>query len=247
MTDVRCDVGMGTSRGRAMIRIGYVFLDANRDKLIPLAAQQQALEEYAGELGVRLDELLVEQSYSQETPFVERTEGRRLLEHVQEGDTVFTANASWVLGTAREALRLLKTLKEKRVSFHCVDLGGDIALKAERKLVVSQGIADFVYTMCEALSVKMENGNHAAAIRAGKARQKKAGKYLGGPIPFGFVVDENGYLQRNSEQQVLIDTMVKMKENRWSYRDIAKKMQQSHGVNFSHEGIRRIVLKTQKK
>ena len=85
-----------------MTVVGYVFLDVNRDSLIPLAVQQQMLEEYAGEAGLRVDELLVEQSYSQETPFMERDEGKRLLENVQAGDIVFTTRAKWVLGTAQE-------------------------------------------------------------------------------------------------------------------------------------------------
>ena len=230
-----------------MTVVGYIFLDVNRDNLIPLAVQQQMLEEYAGEAGLRVDELLVEQSYSLETPFMERDEGKRLLENVQAGDMVFTTRAKWVLGTAQEALLLIGILKERKVSLFCVDLDGDIVQEAERKLVVSQGIASLVQKVCEALSVKMERGRHAAAIRESKARQKKAGKYLGGPIPFGFQVDEGGRLQQNTEQQIIIDKMLSMKGDRWSYRDIARKMQEDHGLKFSHEGIRRILLKKKKK
>ncbi|MEA3467716.1 MAG: recombinase family protein [Thermodesulfobacteriota bacterium] len=230
-----------------MTVVGYIFLDVNRDNLISLAVQQQMLEEYAGEAGLRVDELLVEQLYSLETPFMERDEGKRLLENVQAGDMVFTTRAKWVLGTAQEALLLIGILKEKKVSLFCVDLDGDIVQQAERKLVVSQGIAPLVQKVCEALSVKMESGRHAAAIRESKARQKKAGKYLGGPIPFGFQVDEGGRLQQNTEQQIIIDKMLSMKGDRWSYRDIARKMQEDHGLKFSHEGIRRILLKKKKK
>ncbi len=230
-----------------MTVIGYIFLDVSRDNLIPLSLQQQMLEEYAGELGLRFDELLVEQSYSPETSFMERAEGKRLLENVEDGDTVFTSQAKWVLGTAQEALLLINMLKDKKVSLFCLDLDGDIVQEAERKLVVSQGIAGLVQSVCGALSVRMESGHHGAAIRAVKARQKKAGKYLGGPIPFGFQVDGDGRLQQNGDQQIIIDKMLSMKEDRWSYRDIARKMQENHDLKFSHEGIRRILLKNQKK
>ncbi|HIP39969.1 MAG TPA: hypothetical protein EYG88_11415 [Desulfocapsa sulfexigens] len=226
-----------------MTTIGYVFLDTNRDELISLPVQQEMLETYAGGLGLQFDELLVEQSYSPATPFMERDEGRRLLENVQESDTVFTARARWVLGTPPEALRLIQMLRDKKVSFYCVDLDGDIIQETERKLVVSQGIAATVRSVCEALLTKMESGRHSAAIRAGKARQKKAGKYLGGPVPFGFQVNDHGYLEKNEEQQIIIDQMLNMKEDRWSYRDIARKMKEDHGLKFSHEGIRRIMLK----
>jgi len=125
-------------------------------------------------------------------------------------------------------------------------LDGDIVQETERKLVVSQGIAPIVRSICEALSTRMESGRHSAAIRAGKARQKEAGKYLGGPVPFGFQVNVHGCLEKNGEQQIIIDQMVRMKEDRWSYRDIARKMRADHGLKFSHEGIRRIMLKNKK-
>jgi DNA invertase Pin-like site-specific DNA recombinase len=230
-----------------MTTIGYIFLDAARDSLIPLAEQQQVLEDYAKGLGGMCEELLVEQSFSPATPLQERTEGKRLLENVQDGDTVLIMKAKWVLGDASNALLLLGLLKEKGVSVFCVDLDGDIVQETERKLTISQGIAPVVRALCEALSVTMESGGHSAAIRAGKARQKEEGKYLGGPVPFGYQVADDGRLQQNSEQQILIDEMACMKEDRWSYRDIARKMKGEHGLKFSHEGIRRILLKNKKK
>lgn len=156
---------------------------------------------------------------------------------------MFTVRAKWILGTPQEALRLIQILKDKKVSFYCIDLDGDIIQDAERKLVVSQGIAATVRSVCEALSMKVDSGRHAAAIRAGKARQKEAGKYLGGPVPFGFQVNDLGCLEKNGDQQMIIDQMISMKEDRWSYRDIARKMREDHGLKYSHEGIRRIMLK----
>jgi len=226
-----------------MTTIGYVFLDTNRDELISLVAQQEMLETYVKGQGLQLDELLVEQFCSPATPFMDRNEARRLLENVQEGDAVYTARAKWILGTPEEALRLIQMLGDKKVSFHCIDLKGDIVRETERKLIVSQGIAPVVRSVCEALSTRMESASHSAAIRAGKARQKEAGKYLGGPVPFGFQVSGHGYLEQNGDQQIIIDQMVNMKEDRWSYRDIARKMREDHGLKFSHEGIRRIMLK----
>lgn len=230
-----------------MTTIGYIFLDAARDSLIPLAEQQEELENYAKGLGCRCDELLVEHSFATSTPLQERTEGKRLLENVQAGDTVLVMMAKWVLGSAENALFLLGLLKETGVSLFCVDLDGDIVKETERKLAVSQGIAPIVHTLCEAMSVTMESGRHAAAIRAGKARQKEEGKYLGGPVPFGYQVAGDGRLEENNEQQIIIEEMVSMKEDRWSYRDIARKMEGQHGLKFSHEGIRRILLKNKKK
>ncbi len=225
-----------------MTTIAYVFLDVDRDRLISLAEQQKLLHEYAETLGLECDELLVEQLFSDSVPLRERIEGKKLLEHIQEGDTILTLKVRWVLGSAKEAIFLLNGLKKKNVSLFCVDLDGDLVNKTERKLMVSQGIADLVFTLCDALSVSVKSSSHAAAIRAGKAKQKKEGRYMGGPIPFGYQVTD-GCLGEDSGQQRIINEMVSMKQDRWSYRDIAKKMKESYELNFSHEGVRRILLK----
>jgi DNA invertase Pin-like site-specific DNA recombinase len=230
-----------------MTTIGYIFLDAVRERLIPLAKQQQVLENYAKNLGLKCDELLVEQSFTPVIPLQERTQGERLLENVQDGDTVLIMKAKWVFGDANNALTLLDLFVEKKVSVFCVDLDGDIVKESERRLTISKGIAPIVRTLCEALSVTMESGRHSAAIRAGKAKQKEEGKYLGGPVPFGYEVASDGRLQQNSKQQILIDEMNSMKKDRWSYRDIARKMKERNGLKFSHEGVRRILMKNKKK
>jgi DNA invertase Pin-like site-specific DNA recombinase len=229
-----------------MTTIGYVFLDVNRDTLTPLEQQRQALEKYAQNLELSCDELLVEQSFASSVPLPERNEGRRMLQNVEIGDTILVMKAKWVLGTSRNALSLIRILKEKEVSLFCADLDGNISMPTQRKLQTSTGIASIVYKLLEALSSE-EKGKHGAAIRAGKARLKKEGKYQGGPVPYGWKVGEDGRLQQDSKQQELIAEMIRLKADRWSYRDIAEKMQNNQGLKFSHEGIRRIILKNSQK
>ena len=228
-----------------MTTIGYIFLDANRDELIPLEQQRLELQTYATELRLSFDELLVEQSYSPAIPLLERTEGKRMVSNAQPLDTIIVMKASWVLGNPKVALSLLEKLKEKEVSLFCIDLEGNISMPTQTKLLRSQGISSMVYKLCNALSLG-GSGGHGAAIRAGKARQKMEGKYLGGPVPFGWMVGEDGKLQQDMQQQDLIAEMIRLKADRWSYRDIAKKMQEEQGLNLSHEGIRRILIKNPK-
>ncbi len=225
-----------------MTTIGYIFLDTNRDALIPLEQQRTILEEYALKLKISCNELLIEQSYTPTISIMERSEGARMLENVQHGDNILVVQSKWVLGTPKSAMSLLKFLNERGVSLHCVDLKGDIAQSTQAKLVSSRGIATLVYQLCEALSLG-GSGNHGAAIRAGKARKKKEGKYLGGPVPFGWQVGDDDKLQLDHKQQALISEMRQLKSDRWSYRDIAIKMQQEQELQLSHEGIRRILLK----
>lgn len=226
-----------------MTIIAYIFLDLDRRSLIPLAEQQEVLDAFASRHNMRCTEVLIEQSCSIALPFRERDEGKRLLENVQSGDVVFTMRAEWVLGSPLEALSLLSVLKGKEVSFYCADLDGDIVLNTERKLRVTEGIAPLVYNLCKALSVNVKKKGHGEAIRAGKARKKKDGKYLGGPIPFGYSLDDEGCLQKDAQQQGIIDEMQNLKRDRWSYRSIAKKIEEEYDLKFSHEGVRRILLK----
>lgn len=227
-----------------MTVIGYIFLDAVRDFCVPLAVQQGLLEEYSVGIGQHCEELLVEQDFSSSISFQERSEGKKLLANVQEGDLVLVAQVKWVLGDATNALILLNLLKKKGVSLHCIDIGGDIVRETERKLTVSCGVAPVVQILCEALSQQVQlRGEHSAAIRAGKAKQKKEGKYLGGPVPFGYRLGNDACLHRDEEQQGIIRKMLDMKADRWSYRAIAGKMNEQYNLRFSHEGIRKILLK----
>lgn len=226
-----------------MTIIAYIFLDLDRRLLVPLAKQQEVLDAFANSNDMRCTEVLVEQSCSVSLPFSERKEGKRLLKNVQAGDVVFTMRAEWVLGSPLEALSLLSALKEKKVSLFCADLDGDIVFKTERKLRVTEGIAPLVVTLCKALSVNVKRKGYGEAIRAGKARKKKDGKYLGGPIPFGFSLNADGCLQKDEQQQAIIDEMKDLKRDRWSYRSIAKKIEKEYDLKFSHEGVRRILLK----
>jgi DNA invertase Pin-like site-specific DNA recombinase len=226
-----------------MTVIGYVFLDSERDTFVPMAEQQRLLEEYMAEMGRCCEELLVEESFSASTAFHERSEGKKIIENIEEGDLVVVVRVQWLFGDARSALVLIDMLREVGASLHCIDLGGDIVNEAERKLTVSRGVAPLVQILCKALSQGTTGGNHSAAIRAGKAKQKKEGKYLGGPVPFGFQVGNDSCLEEDAGQQEIIQEMLALKADRWSYRAIAEKMDSQYGLHLSHEGIRKIILK----
>jgi len=226
-----------------MTVVAYIFLDADRSALIPLVKQQEELENYVRGLSMHCRELLIEEGCSPGVPFREREEAKRLLENVRSGDIIFTLRAEWVLGSPREAMQLLTELKEKEVSLYCIDLDGDIVNKTERKLQIYEGIAPLVFNLCKALSVNVSTKGHAEAIRAGKAKKKKDGKYLGGPVPFGYFLGEDDCLHKDEQQQAMIEEMQRLKNDRWSYRNIAKKLAEEHGLKFSHEGLRRILMK----
>lgn len=223
-----------------MACIGYLLLTLEKELRISLAEQQQAISAYGGALGKTVDEFFVEQGVSLKQALINRPQGKKILDGLQSGDVLLVAQASFVLGSSREASRLLQLLRGKGVSLICLDLKEDISLDKERKLVVSQGGAVLVQKVLAALAL-CDSCRHGEAIRATKRTRKKEGKYLGGPIPYGWQVGADGFLVQHLEQQRVIREMLRLREDRWSYRDIAKKLLEKYDLDLSHEGIRRIL------
>ena len=72
----------------------------------------------------------------------------------------------------------------------------------------------------------------------------KEGRYIGGPVPFGWQV-KDGFLKKDRQQQKVIRQIQKWRADRWSYRDISSKLREKLGVKLSHEGIRKVLMKSE--
>jgi DNA invertase Pin-like site-specific DNA recombinase len=228
-----------------MTVLGYIFLTMGRDSQVPVGDQQKAIEEYGKSCGLEVEDYFIEQGCSLKSPFRERKEAARLLKGVRQGDTIITLKSEWVLGSAKEGVRLIKMLKKQSVSLYCLDLKENITLETERKLVVSEGASSLILAVLTALAV-CDSSKHGESIKATKRHQKREGKYLGGPVPFGWRVDGE-YLVQDLRQQQIIREINKLRSDRWSYRDIVGKLKQKHNLRLSHEGIRRILANNAQK
>lgn len=227
-----------------MAIIGYIFLNPEKAGRMSLEDQQRAIMAYRQEVGRQVIEIYVEQAASIRQALINRAEGRKMIEGARGGDTLVVARAAYVLGSSREASRLLADLRLKKVSLYCLDLAEDITCDRERRLAVSDGGAVLVQKLLAALSL-CDSSRHGEAIREAKKYRKQAGKYLGGPVPFGWRVDGDGRLMQNPEQQRVIREMKQMRNDRWSFRAISGKLRERHGLSLSHEGIRRILATDQ--
>ena len=229
-----------------MTVFGYIFLALENEHLVAEAEQKSALHEYARTIGLAIEEMWVEEGASLKRPFKERTEGRRLVEQCFAGDALIIMKAEWLLSSAAEGATLLRTLRENDIAVHCMDLGGNITVDEKRKLVVSEGSAGIVGKLLSALAV-CENCGHGEAIRATKRNLKKEGKYIGGPVPFGWEVNKDKMLVENVAQQQVIQAISAMREDRWSYRDISRKLKDEYDIQLSHAGVRRVLESNIKK
>lgn len=218
---------------------GYIFLTVEKELLVDEEAQRQAIYGYVQSIG-QLEELFVEEGTALKRPLRERSEGGRMLARCRAGDLIVTMNSAWVLGSAVEAGKLLAMLRDNNVALYCLDIGENISVKEKRKLIVYEGCAQVVTRLLAALSV-CESSGHGQAIRASKRNLRKQGKYIGGPVPFGWQVNEDKILVENEEQQKVIQAIIAMREDRWSYRDIADKLKVEYDIQLSHAGVRRIL------
>ena len=222
---------------------GYIF-QMEHDPNIPDQERQQTdLQSYAAQLGMNVDLFRVEKGFSIKCPFHKRAEGTKILDELTSGDILLTGRAEWILGSAKDGLSLLTQLEEKGIALYCQDLNENLSIPEERKLVVSEGKADFTKKLLRALAV-CESSKHGEAIKAAKRQMVKEGRYIGGPVPFGWQV-KDGFLKKDRQQQKVIRQIQKWRADRWSYRDISSKLREKLGVKLSHEGIRKVLMKSE--
>jgi DNA invertase Pin-like site-specific DNA recombinase len=224
---------------------GYVFLSLEKEHLVTEEEQRAAIYNYAQKIGSEIEELVVEEGTSLKQPFRERIEGSKLLQRCLIGDSIIIVKAEWILSSAGDGATLLQTFRHKDIALHCIDFDQNISVDEKRKLVVSEGCAGIIRKVLSALAV-CERSSHGQAIRATKRSLKNQGKYIGGPVPFGWEVNKERMLVQNDAQQKIIQAIISMREERWSYRDIARKLKDEFDVQLSHAGVRRI-LETDKK
>lgn len=132
--------------------------------------------------------------------------------------------------SALDALGVLAKLKEQDISLHMIDLGGD---------VTNNGISKLVFTVLSAVA-EAERDRIRERVKDIKRDQRKRQRYLGGEVPFGFELTEEGTLVENLRQQDMIFRMCEMQEKGVSLRSIASAMK-AEGVNLSHMGVKKII------
>jgi putative DNA-invertase from lambdoid prophage Rac len=107
-----------------------------------------------------------------------------------------------------------------------IDLGGD---------VTGNGISKLVFTILSAVA-EAERDRIRERIRDVKTDQRKRNRYLGGTVPFGWALGEDGELIENATQQAAIARMKAMRDAGQSLRGIAAALQ-AEGFTLSHAGV----------
>lgn len=197
-----------------------------------LDVQQRQLAGYAMQHGLVTTQGFVERGVSGSVPLVDRPQGKALMAVLKHGDVVITAKLDRMFRSALDALGVLQGFKDRGVSLHMIDLGGD---------VMSNGISKLVFTILSAVA-EAERDRIRERISTVKADQKARGCYLGGKAPFGFRVVGQGkqaVLEPVEAEQAVIQQIVHM---RGDHHRPLRAIQAAIPVHLSLDAIQRICL-----
>jgi putative DNA-invertase from lambdoid prophage Rac len=128
--------------------------------------------------------------------------------------------------SALDALKVVESLKTRGVKLHLLDLGGDIA---------GNGLSKLFLTIAAAFA-EAERDRIRERIGQVKADQKARGRYLGGKVPFGFRLGNDGDLVPHEAEQETIREIVSLRAQGKTLRTIADAVT-TKGHKLSHEGV----------
>jgi len=193
-----------------------------------LETQFKQIVSYASLKGFEIspENFVTERGVSGSLEFEKRPEGSKLFERLEAGDVLIFSKLDRAFRNTRNALNSLHELRERGVSVHFIDLGGD---------VTNDGIGSVIFTILSAFAT-FERDRIATRIREVKQVQKGEGKFLGGFTRFGFTVEDEK-LKPNPEEQVIIKEMKDMRRRGMSLRRISKWLDRTYGVSMSHSTV----------
>lgn len=212
---------------------GYTRVSTSRqaEEGESLDVQQRTIAGYALMLGLTVDRMFVERGVSGSVPLSDRGEGTALLTTLKPGDVVITPKLDRMFRSALDALDVLAKLKARSVSLHMIDLGGD---------VTGNGISKLVFTILSAVA-EAERDRIRERVTQVKRDQRQRNRYLGGIVPFGFRVGDEGGLAPDDAEQAMIAHARDLREDGASFRAIQSALEVQHGRKLSLDALHRIL------
>lgn len=212
---------------------GYTRVSTSRqaEEGESLDVQQRTVAGYGLMLGLTVDKIFVERGVSGSVPLSERTEGAALLAILKSGDIVITPKLDRMFRSALDALDVLAKLKNRNVSLHMIDLGGD---------VTGNGISKLVFTILSAVA-EAERDRIRERVTQVKQDQRQRNRYLGGIVPFGFRIGADGGLVPDEGEQTMIASARALRADGASLRVIRAALEVEHGRKLSLDALHRVL------
>jgi DNA invertase Pin-like site-specific DNA recombinase len=164
-----------------------------------------------------------------------REAGARMLGKLRKGDHIIVTRGDRLFRSAKNALEVAETLRDKGVELHLMDMGGPVLNSSVSRLVF--GILMMV--------ANMESERIGERVASVKDHLRKQGRYLGGAVAAGFSVDEDGNLRADRDWERQLATMRQLSDEGMSSRGIASEMQKC-GLTISHNTVYRCLTQRRK-
>jgi putative DNA-invertase from lambdoid prophage Rac len=193
-----------------------------------LETQLRQIQSYSVLKGfeIPLENFVTEKGVSGSVEFHKRPEGSKLFDRLEAGDVLIFSKLDRAFRNTRNALNTLHELRERGISVHFIDLGGD---------VTNDGIGSVIFTILSAFAT-FERERIATRIREVKQVQKTEGKFLGGFTRFGYKIEDEKVVP-NPDEQRIIKEMKAMRRRGMSLRRLSKWLNINHGVVMSHSTV----------
>ena len=223
-----------TSGRRSVLGVyGYTRVSTSRqaDEGESLDVQQRTIAGYTLMLGLTVDRMFIERGVSGSVPLSDRPEGASLLAILKPGDVVITPKLDRMFRSALEALGVLAKLKARNVILHMIDLGGD---------VTGNGISKLVFTILSAVA-EAERERIREQVTQVKQDQRQRNRYLGGIVPFGFRIGEDGSLVPEDAEQAVIAQARALRAGGATLRAIQTALEAQLGRKLSLDALQRVL------
>ena len=195
-----------------------------------LEAQERVLTGWAMMNGTTIDVTLVEKAVSGSVPVAERPEGAAMFARLKRGDVIVAVKLDRMFRSALDALQTVEKLKDMGVGLVLLDLGGD---------VVSNGMSKMFLTVPAAFA-EAERDRIRDRIQGAKRDAKARGRYLGGKVPFGYTVGEDGALVAVEDEQRVIARAKALRGLQQPLRTIQGTLEEEFGRRLSLDALSRI-------
>jgi DNA invertase Pin-like site-specific DNA recombinase len=197
-----------------------------------LADQQSRIVGYCQANGLPAPtEIFVDAGTSGTTSLEKREAGARLLAAVERGDHIIVTKGDRLFRSAKNALNITDDLREKGVSLHLMDMGGE---------VLNSSISRVIFGVMMMFAT-LEAERIGERTRSVKEHQRQQGLYVGGTLPFGYV--RKG--RRVVASPATADTASRIKalyeREGMSCRRIADTLREQ-GITISHNTVYRIAV-----
>lgn len=187
---------------------------------ISLGTQRHALQAYTSMRGLSLVELVEDAGVSAGKPLSIRTGGQRLLNAVtsHKVGAVVVYKLDRLFRDCADCLTVTRRWDKDGIALHLVDLGG-------QAVDTSTAMGRFFLTVM-AGAAEMERNLVRERTSAAMAYKSAKGEYIGGRVPYGFDLTEDGVrLAPIEHEQIVLSKARKLRKQGLSLRAIAATLQ----------------------